>query len=652
MRKLMIVLLSGAICLSGVTSVLAGRNMYTSVGEYERLTGGKIEKYSEAPMLRTKVAAGEIPSVEERLPEEPVVLATVEEIGQYGGTLRGISTSPMWLSSLTMIMGVSAGNSTFATISADYSTMVPVLATWELSEDGKTFTLYLKKGVRWSDGVPATADDIMFWYEDIFLNDELTPVKPAMWSPGGEPMRMEKVDDYTIRIHFVQPDPLMQYKLYSANWRNYPQHYLKDFHIKYNPKANEIAKEKGFDAWWQLFNSVNAVGIKRDFDIPVLTAWKMVSKTTTHIFYERNPYFWMVDEEGNQLPYIDKVSGELAENTEVYTLKAISGEVDYAAGRLTLSDYPLYMENREKGDYRVLLWDGVTGATVIYAFNLNHKDPVLRKIFQDVRFKHAMSLAINREEINETVFLGLAEPRQATVLPSSRFYEEKFAKAYAEYDPKEANRLLDEMGLSKRDKEGYRLRPDGKRLEIILALWTGSAVRDKTSELVKEYWEGVGVKVDLDAKAFALWWERLETSDFDVITQGMSALEDPKFLGDPNWFYFSNMYGSRWASQWRKWYITNGEAGEEPPEWIKELDLEGLVKRMQTTLDEEERTQIGKELCSIFAEYLWGIGTVGLEPAPLIIKNNLRNVAEKEMWAWGGHFGKSTQGPGWFFKQR
>jgi len=346
--------------------------------------------------------------------------------------------------------------------------------------------------MKWSDGVPFTADDFLFWYNDIILNDELTPVKPKTWSPGGELVKVEKLNDWTVRFRFVTPYPSIIDILACGNDPFAPRHYFKKYHIKYNPKANEIAKKEGYDFWWQCFNFHNLGGRKqKGVNLPCLKPWTL-SKGDSHgnLYYKRNPYYWKIDTAGNQLPYIDRQTNILVSNVEVMNLKVINGEFDNAAIHLHLKNFPLYKDGEKRGNYHVMLWPKSWGSDICFTFNETHKDPVLRKIFSDLKFRQAMSLAINRDEINEILFFGKATPRQATAPPDTSFYEDWMGKYYIEYDPKGANKLLDEMGLKWDKNHQYRLRPDGKTLAITIEYFEGVGGEPigKCCELVKEYW--------------------------------------------------------------------------------------------------------------------------------------------------------------------
>jgi len=679
-RKLVIILLSGVICLLGIIPAWAQPEDYPYVWtsapdeaygeehrwvwatpqEYEKFTGKKIEKYNESPTLRAKVAAGELPPVEERLPEEPLVVNPYEEVGEYGGVVHVWTSSPTW-------MGTSAWELCVREplLRCEVPTNlrgprprpnVPNVAKgWKLSKDFKTITLYLRKGLKWSDGEPFTADDIVFWYEDVLKNKDLTPTIPRRWTIGGKLWELKKIDDYTIRLDFAVPNPWVLYLL--ATWGpeemcRYPKHYMKKFHIKYNPKANELAKKKGFTYWYELFEKEKAW--ETVVDRPTLSNFVLKEKTTTRLVYERNPYYWKVDIEGNQLPYFDAVRVEIVSDPEMGQTKIVTGKVDFAADTF-IANYPLYMENAKKGDYRVLQsLSANRGTQGCIAVNQTYKkDLVLRDIFRDKRFRQALSLAIDREEINDLIFFGKGVPRAETVMPNSMFYEPEFAKAYAEYNPEKANALLDEMGLKWDKNHQYRLRPDGKRLSVIVDVIVGTEEgvdRISIMEMVKKYWRAIGIDARIKPESNELFDTRVTGNEHQIMIRGGCSSSDDNFIVAPHHFVLWNNWAEgSFGPLWVEWYLSEGEKGEKPPEELIRVTKE--FEKLRVSGDREEIISLGKDILRSNAENVWTIGTVGLFPVPIIARNNLRNIPERGLWGVAGtsniDYYRSEQ---WFFK--
>ena len=357
----------------------------------------------------------------------------------------------------------------------------------------------------------------------------------------------------------------------SGGWHPhaYPKHYLSKYHAKYNENADALAKEEGYDNWvqavWQKRGGGGDFRVE-DLNTPSVKPWNHEEITTTYVLHVRNPYHFAIDPAGNQLPYIDRLRVETVADAETLNLKVISGELSVAAIGLSTPDFPLFKENEEAGNYQTLMWPRAAGAESFYAFNLTHQDPGLREVFQDVRFRQAMSLAINREEINKVLFFGLAVPRQAAMDPENSFYKEEWATRYAEYDPDTANRLLDEMGLQ-RGGDGFRLRPDGEVLavQILIPLEWPSHVA--ISELVAEYWQDVGVKVDPRSYNIDLVGERLGTNDYDVAVWFLRRTNESKGYLPSNKFTSAD---GHYAPAWWAWHHSGGESGEEPPDEFKE----------------------------------------------------------------------------------
>lgn len=627
MKKLLIL----SICLMLIFSVMtAGVSNSATVtkgivpggqynlSDYQKLSGKKITQYNEAPQLIELVKQGKLPSVTERLPKNPAVVQPIEKIGKYGGTWRRYSPLAWYgahfLVSYEPLVRISGPNLT---------KIEPNIAErWSLSKDNKILVLYLRKGIKWSDGEPFTADDIMFWYEDIILNKELTPTIPGWLKTEEKIAKFRKLDDYTIEISFTQPYPLILYELAATKYPYSPKHYLKQFHPKYTPKEklDELVKEAKLEYWYQLFSQKSDTTINTG--CPVIWAWKLsIPWGAEGLKLDRNPYYWKIDPSGNQLPYIDTIRVYYVSDWSIGFLKIIAGEGEMQGVGFKLMDYDLYMSNREKGGYKVVKWQGLYPGEPTIMFNQTVKDPTLREIFRDVRFRQAMSLAINREEINQALYFGLCEPLQPTIVPPSPLYKEEFAKAYAEYNPKKAEEILDRIGL-KRGSDGWRVRPDGKRLELTLDTRQPLQWID-VANMVAKYWNDIGIKtaVRVDTTG-SLWAARVAANEHEVVTQGFST--NPLLIGNSA---FNMTAWNAWAGEWARWYLSGGKAGEKPEK--DALKVIELWEQYKITIDPIKRTNIGREILRLHAKNLWIIGAGGRKlPYIFLVKNNFHNWPE------------------------
>lgn len=573
-------------------------------------------------MLRQQVEAGELPPVEQRLPEKPLVVNPYEQMGAYGGELRITSGREDTITEAFHFM-----KEALLRFASDGITVMPNIARkWQLSSDGSSITVYLRKGMRWSDGVPVTTRDVQFAWVDVFMNRDLNPRPPPVFKVDGEPMTLEVIDEYAFRLSFSGPNgaiPLYLTMSHTSHSLLQPWHYLKQFHPRYTAMETvmEMANKAGIATWFEFFRDMNHTRRPLNSDVPpdypTLNAWKLVSVPSTgHAILERNPYYWKTDPDGRQLPYIDRVHSTTVSKEEPRNLLFVSGDVDFAGQYARIENAPLFLSGRKRGRYDVYFYEENMGTRVAYYFNQTHPDPVLRKIFQDKRFRIAMSHAINREEINEIVYFGRGKPKQDTVSPVSEFHDKAFDASYAAYDPETANTLLDEIGLS-HGRDGWRRRPDGRALVIDMPV-IGIEPYKKTSELVAEYWGAVGVLVNWRVLQGGLAGERLAGNLVDLVGLPNDVSVELSVMEAP-------VYGiGRWAPLWDRWLRSEGSTGEEPPQSI--MSLYSVWESIRRATSAEERTRLGRKLIRSQAENLWGIGTVGETITPIIVSDRLRNV--------------------------
>lgn len=573
----------------------------------------------EAPMLTALVRVGKLPPLEQRLPEDPLVVHPYEGPGYYGGTWHMMVDNPD-LGMYKMI----AGYAPLMRWKWDASGLEPGTAKrWEYSADGTRLTIHLRRGLKWSDGVEFTSEDLAYWAE--LCTEQKQRLTWPFWAlVNGKMPQWETPDRYTFVLKFAGPNWYVPLHLATGFWwsdeYNTPKHYLKQFDPKYNPAYTD----------YKVFDKKNRSHFNPDR--PTLWPWKLkaIEDGGFKMVFERNPYYYMTDPLGRQLPYIDRVEAVYVPNAQVRVLKILAGEVDAQFRLVDSRDLGLYMHGRRSGDYQVILWSEASGGMTSFLVNWSPPDPVLRSLVRDVRFRKALSLAVDREKCNEVAWRGLATPKQATIsreawhfnTPEGRAVFERWARSYAAFDLEQANRYLDAMGLTRRDAQGYRLRPDGKRLQLTIDLPPASITSYEIDEavIVRDGWEKLGIEVRLRNWPSAQFSLRQKLGQFEISVHGEAEMD---LFTYPDWvFPTTDVY---WHARVGKWYKTGGKEGE-PPEGIMKrlLDIYDAIKRER---DINRAHALVLEAIRLHTEEgLFAIGTVSDTPAIIIAKNRFRNV--------------------------
>ncbi len=650
-----------ALAESGLIGELEGVTIITDPAQWPT-------SFSEAPELAALVASGDLPPVEERLPEDLMVIQPVGEIGKYGGIWRRGFTGPGDNENGNRIMASDRP------ILVDHTgaTPRPSLAKgWEMSEDGKTFTLHLRRGLKWSDGDPFTADDFVFWYEDIYGNPDIVPTPIPDMTPEGKPGRIVKVDDYTVNFEFDVPFFLFEELMMGdtligggqavrqSDKRSHggyaPGHYLAQFLPSDEKSAEDLdaeARAEGFDNW------VARLHFKKDWtlnpELPVLGPFRTVQPINNpNWVMERNPYYWAVDTEGNQLPYFDGVAMSVVENLEVLNLRAIAGDYDLQERHIDLGKLPVILENQEAGNYTVHLDLAFNGADAIYQFNQSYDaDPEIAKWLTNTDFRRALSLALDRDQLNETFWLGVAtpgSPAPGEVLPY--FPGDGWREKWSTYDPDEANRLLDSIGLTEKDAEGYRLRTDnGERLRLEVQAVQAFLPWPKISEMVADQWRQVGIQADVKDTERSLAFTRTQANEHQIMVWNNGGTEllylFPRHAipVDPTEAFM--------GPEFAKWYASGGAQGRAPedPNLVEILDL----FRSAAGQKSEERIETAKRIWEILIDQQYGIGTVGQSPALMgvrLVSNKLGNIPSRNCIAQHCRTPGGAHPETWYFKE-
>jgi len=587
-------------------------------------------KYKEAPMLAEQVKAGKLPPVDRRLPENPLVVPVVERTGQYGGVWRRAFLGPADFNNYVRVV-----YDALVRFSPDGAKIEPkVAAGWQSSPDFKAWTIKLRKGARWSDGAPFTADDILFWYKDVLLNKDLMPVVPGWMRNGdGSPASVEKVDAQTVRFTYKQPATLFLTALANEDGgdRTYalflPAHYLKRFHPAHAKKdeVDKLVQAAGFKTWTELFAARNAPF--ENPERPTMAAWVPVTRVSDQVFtLRRNPYFVGVDPDGNQLPYIDEVRFTFFADIQALNLAAIAGDLDMQERHIQMTNYPVFKENEKTGKYRVITWPTFGGADAVVAFNQSYKaDPDIGRLLASKEFRIALSHAVNRDQIKESVFLGLGEARQGVPAPWHPYFPgDEWAKKYTQYKPDEANKLLDGLGLAKKDAQGLRLLPSGKPVSIELSVVPAFAAWPDAAQLVAKDWEKVGVKTVVQIRERALHFKMRDANELQTEMWNEDTTAFP-FTGNAKVDVRNNPILTT-GPLFAQWAQTKGKEGMEPPAPIKKI-ME-LVDTART-VGPDQQVKLAQEIFRLWADNLYEIGTVGLTPmvqGVVVANTRFRNV--------------------------
>jgi peptide/nickel transport system substrate-binding protein len=631
-------------------------------GEYEAAANCTLELSMNPDIVRlngTIGGNGALSAVADRLPEEPLVVVPYDDIGKYGGVLRMISDA----SESGTSDALSVRHVNMLRVSDDLKTIVPFVAReWSWNDDYTELTFTLRKGHKWSDGAPFTAEDIAFWFNDIIMNKEMFPKGQSRWLFDGKEAHVEVVDPLHAKFIFPTPVPNIVNR-FAVTWIQpyLPKHFFSQFHIKYNPKANELAKEKGLQSWVDLVNIYYnatewhdaASPLLKGADtrvMPTLEPYILTEETTGGRHFAANPYFFMVDTAGQQLPYIGEMDEDYVPDAQARVLKIINGEVDYKSQSLSLSDYPLLKENEAKSANNVRLATTI-GEGIYYAFNTTAKPEALRKVFNDVRFRKAMSVAINRAEIKELVYLDLGEPTQATPAAPGTvdFLTEENLRAYTQYDPEMAKSLLDEMGLKDGNGDGVRELPNGEPL-VIQMLYANAGGPVKLHELVQGYWADVGVKVTIrevtsdEYRAKGSSNELLITTWHDSQRAGVNISQFYSMLAPP----FGNPYQPGTGFEWVTWRESNGAQGIEPPDDVKRLWELGQ-KFILAPMGSSESNAIGHEIADLHTKNLFKIGVVDGAGSPVINSKKMGNFAPFSVVSDDYYFALPFRPQQWFF---
>ena len=636
MKRILLLIISILFLFAAIVSGCAHQSTDKAPNEKSNKPSNKAEPaqngYKESPYLSGKG----LPAVKDRLPNEPKITNEMPpelldyKIGTYGGVLRTVRNT-VSIDNVIFIMN----NEPLLNTPGLLGTQITpnVLKAYEASADQKTFTFHLREGLKWSDGHPVTMEDVQFAVEDVLFNKELSPAGPPAWlkSAGknsGTPLKFQVIDQNTFTISFDATYGGFLVSMAIEGWHGYtdllkPKHFLEQFHKKY--AAADVLEQKIKEAkfqpgeWVNLFNYKDVINTEvanaEAIGFPMLTPWIQV-KNGDIIQFERNPYYFKVDTAGNQLPYIDRLQSSFVPDLEMINMKIIAGEVDHSYEWALMSRVPLYKENEVKGNFKTMLYTKLHRTAANVFLNFNYKDPVWQQVVQDLRFRKALNLAIDKKEIADTVYYGFAKPAEMEG---------------TKQDLTEANRLLDEMGM-KKGADGFRVGPDGKKFSIPIEHGMIMADFQQVAELVMEYWKQLGLDVTVKQIDQALWTTRTTANELKATII---------FVPGPVMWFRSEWGQNYWAPLWFQWWTSNGKQGIEPPADVKNCyTLVDSIRSLNLDAARKQADNIKADM----GKNLWFFVLTQDVIQPVVINAKLRNFDDK-----GFAIAQNFAGEQWFY---
>lgn len=610
-------------------------------------------------MLAALVKAGKLPPVEQRLPEHPLVISFPwSTIGKYGGHLTsGCSDTTDWGTG-HYIQESMYGHSLLRWQRDGLAIGPGLVESWETNKDQSEWTLHFRKGLKWSDGHPWSTEDILFWWNDEVLEPALKLVPPDEAHSGtGALWKLSAPDATTLVITYDAPTPLTGDRLamwvkrgIGPRWMD-PKHYLMQFHPKYNKKIDP--KSNWVDTYTQ----------KWDFTItpgsPTMTGWMLQSYAKgQNTVWTRNPYYWVVDKAGNQLPYIDGITNINVQDPQVFLLKVSQGGVDYLHAAFTsinLSNVSTLKASQKQSKLNITFWDSGDGTGSAWFFNYDYYEPKMRNLIRNPVFRKALSHACDRATIQKVVYFETGEQTTGTMSPKALEFHtqpdgptiyKQWRDSALTYDPAMASQMLDSIGV-KVGPNGKRTMPDGSPLLINLdypANLAPSSAHLQKDEILVKNWQAINLDTKLNPITPTAVGQ--EWAQGKLLTNAAWGVGDgPNCLVYPQWLV--PLENSRWAPLEGTWNGLIGTGTDKkqlnvdpykrtPPRMQPDPNgpvekIYQLYRQTLTQPDQLKRTELVWQIIKVhIQEGPFFSGTVANTPTLELYKTGLKNVPTRE----------------------
>lgn len=593
--------------------------------------------WHEAPALAVQVAAGTLPTIDQRLPAQPQIVQPTKQVGQYGGTLRTPLRGDGDQNGILRMVGPQG----LTRWSPDYEKVVPNVAeSWSRNADASEWTFKLRPGMRWSDGVPFTVDDILFTVDELMPDKAFFASPPSQYVVAGKLMRAEKVNDTTVKLIMGGPS-LRLPELFATPLGQHPvlyaKHYCERFMPSHNPAVANLVTAARQTDWAALLRlrcgDIETPSRWSNPERPTLDPWLISVPYTgggTEVVMRRNPYFWQVDPAGNQLPYIDTLSFRVISDLQSMILATIGGQLDFVARYIiAIANKPVLAQHQADGGYVLQPFTSTQGSALVLWVNQTDKDPKLGPLLAQRDFREALSLGMDRDEINDIVFLSQSSPWQTSPLEQSHFYNKQLGLQYTEHDTDHANAILDKLGL-KRGSNGMRALPDGSRLFLTADASLSDFGAADTLELIKKQWAEIGIELGIKNEERSLFYDRAQNNDYDIAIETAPGGLDP--TSDPRLWLSTHSLDSRQSIPWQRWYASGGKSGQEPSASMRERLA--LWEQWKQASDEQTADALFKQILQKAADAFEVLGTVRGPTLFGIHSAKLMNVPDSIPYSW------------------
>ena len=578
-----------------------------------------LNKYCQSPLLDSLI----LEPIEKRIPENPLVITGPDGVGKYGGTLKLLCSCKNDERDMVFHDGLVA-------LDLDGKTIVPNLAeAWSLSNDGTIWDFSLRKGIKWSDGTDLTAHDIEFSFDHLINDRRVTEKMPRIFVWDGKKTVFSLIDDYQLQFTFNSGYVGFLHGLSrlgagssigsfqgGLNWLISPAHYMKQYHVSFNSIVPQLALDGGYPNWVEFLKEHSIWYKPKGLETPVITPWIAETSSSSDIWkLTRNPYFWVVDTVGNQLPYIDKVEAHSMASLELRNAAYLVGKADFGFEGIQYNKVPTLIDLGKSGVFDVDLRPSHIQKAVVIFNQTYGQDSEIADLLRNSGFRRAISFGINRDRINQNIFNGIGVVRDVVPpLWMEDYPGEDFANRYITYNPGASDSILNALGLWKHSNNSWRQRTDGGGALDLTIYPVPNELYDTTvvADIIADNMRAIGIRTTVVSQA-------VDPNAYQII---IDDLETDIFFNSNSYVPLNEPYYA--AVEVGEWYNSRGLSGKNPEINSHLSDFSTIFDYYQNSLSLSgiQRHENNIDIIQRSVDSLYWIGTVGDVPR-VSLKNPL-----------------------------